>query len=428
MIEFHTEAFSLELNYPFSISNFSRSNTPIALVRLQYEGLIGYGEASMPPYLGETQESASHFFSKVSLRNFEPSQYLSIIEYIDNLEPGHHAAKAAIDIALHDLIAKIKGIPCYELLGSDPAKMPFTSFTIGIDHPEIIAIKMKDAAPFHFIKVKLGSAQDQVIINTIRSISDKPIYVDANRGWGSKEYALEMIEWLESYFAKENITLFMVTHDRYFLERVCNEILELDEGRIYKYKGNYSYYLQNKEERLALEATNLGKAKSLFKKELEWMRKQPKARTTKSKSRTDDFYEIKEKAHQRRKDHHIQLEINMERLGSKILELHKVYKSFGDKKILEGFDYVFKRGERLGIIGKNGTGKSSFLNIITEKAPLDAGKVILGETVKYGYYTQAGIEIKEVYSAADRGAVSPELPGEFPYTRGVQPDMYRGRL
>jgi len=206
---------------------------------------------------------------------------------------------------------------------------------------------------------------------------------------------LEMIEWLEAFFAKEKITLFMVTHDRYFLERVCNEILELDEGKIYKYKGNYSYYLQNKEERLALEATNLGKAKSLFKKELEWMRKQPKARTTKSKSRTDDFYQIKESAHQRRKDHQVQLEINMERLGSKILELHKVDKSFGDKKILDGFDYIFKRGERIGIIGKNGTGKSSFLNIITEKAALDGGKVVLGETVKFGYYTQAGIHIKE---------------------------------
>ena len=206
---------------------------------------------------------------------------------------------------------------------------------------------------------------------------------------------LEMIEWLEAFFAKEKITLFMVTHDRYFLERVCNEILELDEGKIYKYKGNYSYYLQNKEERLALEATNLGKAKSLFKKELEWMRKQPKARTTKSKSRTDDFYQIKESAHQRRKDHQVQLEINMERLGSKILELHKVDKSFGDKKILDGFDYIFKRGERIGIIGKNGTGKSSFLNIITEKAELDSGKVVLGETVKFGYYTQAGIHIKE---------------------------------
>ena len=206
---------------------------------------------------------------------------------------------------------------------------------------------------------------------------------------------LEMIEWLEAFFAKEKITLFMVTHDRYFLERVCNEILELDEGKIYKYKGNYSYYLQNKEERLALEATNLGKAKSLFKKELEWMRKQPKARTTKSKSRTDDFYQIKESAHQRRKDHQVQLEINMERLGSKILELHKVDKSFGDKKILDNFDYIFKRGERIGIIGKNGTGKSSFLNIITEKAEADSGKVVLGETVKFGYYTQAGIQIKE---------------------------------
>mgnify|MGYP000085433869 CR=1 FL=1 len=206
---------------------------------------------------------------------------------------------------------------------------------------------------------------------------------------------LEMIEWLEAFFAKEKITLFMVTHDRYFLERVCNEIIELDEGKLYKYKGNYSYYLQNKEERLALEATNLGKAKSLFKKELDWMRRQPKARTTKSKSRTDDFYAIKEKAHKRRNEHEVQLEINMERLGSKIIELHKMKKSFDDKVILDGFEYVFKRGERIGIIGKNGTGKSSFLNMLTGSIPLDGGKVIIGETVKFGYYTQKGINIKE---------------------------------
>ncbi len=206
---------------------------------------------------------------------------------------------------------------------------------------------------------------------------------------------LEMIEWLEAFFAKEKITLFMVTHDRYFLERVCNEIIELDHGKLYKYKGNYSYYLEKKEERITLEQVTLGKAKSLFKKELDWMRKQPKARTTKSKSRIDDFYEIKEKAKQRRKDHVVQLEINMERLGSKILELHKVHKSFGETTILKGFDYVFKRGERIGIIGKNGTGKSSFLNVITQKSEVDAGKVVLGETVKYGYYTQAGIQIKE---------------------------------
>ncbi|MGB0879947.1 MAG: ABC-F family ATP-binding cassette domain-containing protein [Polaribacter sp.] len=206
---------------------------------------------------------------------------------------------------------------------------------------------------------------------------------------------LEMIEWLEAFFSKEKITLFMVTHDRYFLERVCNEILELDAGKMYKYKGNYSYYLEKKEERITLEHVTTAKAKNLYKKELDWMRKQPKARTTKSKSRIDDFYQLKEKAHQRRKDHTIQLEIAMERLGSKILELHKVSKSFGDKKILDGFNYVFKRGERIGIIGKNGTGKSSFLNVITNQVAIDAGKVVLGETVKFGYYTQDGIVVKE---------------------------------
>jgi len=206
---------------------------------------------------------------------------------------------------------------------------------------------------------------------------------------------LEMIEWLENYFKKEKITLFMVTHDRYFLERVCNEIVELDQGKLYTYKGNYSYYLQKKEERIEIEQTSVNKAKNLFKKELDWMRRQPKARTTKSKSRIEDFYEIKEKAHQRRKDYKVQLQINMERLGSKIVEMHNVSKSFDQKVVLNKFDYVFKRGERIGLIGKNGTGKSSFLNIITGKIPVDSGKVTIGETVKFGYYTQTGIQIKE---------------------------------
>jgi len=154
---------------------------------------------------------------------------------------------------------------------------------------------------------------------------------------------LEMIEWLEEYFKKEKITLFMVTHDRYFLERVCNEIIELDHGELHKYKGNYSYYLEKKEERITQEATTTNKAKNLFKKELDWMRRQPKARTTKSKSRIDDFSEIKEKAHKRRQDHTVQLEINMERLGSKIVELHKLKKSFGDLKILMALNMYFKK-------------------------------------------------------------------------------------
>jgi len=212
---------------------------------------------------------------------------------------------------------------------------------------------------------------------------------------------LEMIEWLENYFAKENITLFMVTHDRFFLERVCNEIIELDNGKLYQYKGNYSYYLQKKEERIAAENASIDKAQNLFVKELSWMRRQPKARTTKSKSRQDDFYVIKEKAQSRRKEHVVELEINMERMGSKIVELHNITKKFGDKAILDNFSFNFKRGERIGIIGKNGTGKSTFLNMITETIPVDAGKVVIGDTIKIGYYTQSGINPKEGQKVID---------------------------
>lgn len=226
---------------------------------------------------------------------------------------------------------------------------------------------------------------------------------------------LEMIEWLESYFAKENITLFMVTHDRFFLERVCNEIIELDNGKLYQYKGNYSYYLEKKEERIASENSSVDKAQNLFKKELEWMRRQPKARTTKSKSRQDDFYVIKEKAESRRKENKVELEINMERMGSKIIELHKISKKFDDKVILDNFSFDFQRGERIGIIGKNGTGKSSFLNLLTGTIPLDSGKVVVGETIKIGYYTQSGINPKPGQRVID---VIKEY-GEFiPLTKG----------
>ncbi|MEX0287835.1 MAG: ABC-F family ATP-binding cassette domain-containing protein [Flavobacteriaceae bacterium] len=228
---------------------------------------------------------------------------------------------------------------------------------------------------------------------------------------------LEMIEWLETYFKKENLTLFMVTHDRYFLERVCNEIIELDGGQLYTYKGNYSYYLEKKDARLEREAVAQHKSKILYKKELQWMRRQPKARTTKSKSRIDDFHEIKERAQKRRVSHEIQLELNMERLGSKILELHRVSKSFPDKAILDKFDYNFVKGERIGIIGKNGTGKSTFLNILTATVPPDSGKVVIGETVKFGYYTQAGIAIKEGQKVID---VIREFGDFIPLKKGRQ--------
>jgi ATP-binding cassette subfamily F protein uup len=226
---------------------------------------------------------------------------------------------------------------------------------------------------------------------------------------------LEMIEWLESYFAKENITLFMVTHDRFFLERVCNEIIELDNGKIYQYKGNYSYYLEKKEERIASENSSVDKAQNLFVKELEWMRRQPKARTCKSKSRQDDFYDIKEKAQSRRKENVVELEINMERMGSKIIELHKISKKFKDHVILDNFSFDFQRGERIGIIGKNGTGKSTFLNLLTGTLPLDSGKVVVGETIKIGYYTQSGINPKPGQRVID---VIKEYGEYIPLTKG----------
>lgn len=228
---------------------------------------------------------------------------------------------------------------------------------------------------------------------------------------------LEMIEWLEQYFAKENLTLFMVTHDRYFLERVCNEIIELDNGQLFSYKGNYSYYLEKKEARIEQEAVELHKSKLLFKKELDWMRRQPKARTTKSKSRIEDFQSIKEKANQRRNEHEIQLEINMERMGSKIVELHKISKSYPNKPILNKFEYNFLKGERIGIIGKNGTGKSTFLNILTGRDQPDSGKVVIGETIKFGYYTQNGITIKEGQKVID---VIREFGDYIPLLKGRQ--------
>lgn len=226
---------------------------------------------------------------------------------------------------------------------------------------------------------------------------------------------LEMIEWLEDYFAKENITLFMVTHDRFFLERVCNEIIELDNNKVYQYKGNYSYYLEKKEERIASENASIDKAQNLFVKELAWMRRQPKARTTKSKSRQDDFYKIKEKAESRRKENVVELEINMERMGSKIIEMVKVTKKFPEKTILDDFSYSFQRGERIGIIGKNGTGKSTFLNILTQTAPPDSGKVIIGDTIKLGYYTQSGINPKPGQKVID---IIKEYGEYIPLTKG----------
>lgn len=206
---------------------------------------------------------------------------------------------------------------------------------------------------------------------------------------------MDMIEWLEKYLQQQKITLLMVTHDRYFLDRVCNHILELEDGNLYHHKGNYAYFLEKRAEREAAFDIEISKAGKLLKKELEWMRRSPKARTTKSKSRISNFYKIKEKAHSKKVKQELQLEVKMSRIGGKILELKKVYKSYGGLEILKGFDYTFKKGERIGIIGKNGVGKSTFLNIITQKETADSGKINTGETIVYGYFSQQGIQLKE---------------------------------
>jgi ATP-binding cassette subfamily F protein uup len=206
---------------------------------------------------------------------------------------------------------------------------------------------------------------------------------------------VEMVEWLEHYLSQQYVTLLLVTHDRYFLDNVCEEIWEMDRSSLVVYKGNYENYLEKKAARMESEAASIDKARNTFRRELEWMRKQPKARTTKSKSRQDAFYVVEAKAKQRIDEQKLQLEMKMSRLGGKIAELKKVYKSYGEKVIMKGFDYTFKKGERVGVVGKNGVGKSTFINILQGFEQPDSGKINIGDTVIFGNYSQQGLNIKE---------------------------------
>lgn len=208
---------------------------------------------------------------------------------------------------------------------------------------------------------------------------------------------VEMVEWLEHYLSKEHVTLLLVTHDRYFLDAVCEEIWEIPPGggELHVYKGDYENYLEKKTARIENEAAGIDKARNTYRKELEWMRKQPKARTTKSKSRQDNFYEIEKKAKQRIEDAQMQLQVKMNRLGGKVVEVKKIYKRYGEKVLLKGFDYTFKKGDRIGIVGKNGVGKSTFIDIIQGIEQPDSGKINIGDTVIFGNYSQQGLPVKE---------------------------------
>ena len=206
---------------------------------------------------------------------------------------------------------------------------------------------------------------------------------------------IDTIEWLEEFLRIGNKTILLVTHDRYFLDNVCNEVAELENGKVYTYKGNYSYYLEKKAEREAMDASSLEKNLNLLRKELEWMRRQPKARTTKSKSRIDSFYDLSEKTKNGPSKNSVELNVKIALQGNKIIELHHVDKSFDDKNIIHDFSYVFKKGDRIGVAGKNGMGKSTFLNLVTQQILPDKGKVIVGETTVFGYYEQKGLQFDE---------------------------------
>ena len=206
---------------------------------------------------------------------------------------------------------------------------------------------------------------------------------------------LAMIEWLEGYLSQKDLTLLLVTHDRYFLDRVCDRILEIDRGKLYTYKGNYSYFVENKAHREMVAASELEKDKNLYRRELEWVRRMPKARTTKSKSRVEAFDDLESKVRSVTTKKEVNIKMRMERMGAKILEMHHLKKSFGDLLLVDDFSYVFKRGEKVGIVGKNGIGKSTFLNMIMGLEKQDEGKIVHGDTMIFGYYSQKGMRLEE---------------------------------
>lgn len=322
-------------------------------------------------------------------------------------EPPYDPEKTVSEVLFSDSIPVISLIREYELLleeqsksttDFDPAKLASVTSRMDAEHAwdyEVRVRQVLSRLDIHDLNQPLrnfsGGQRKRIALARVLLEPADLLILDEP----TNHLDVEMVEWLEDLLSRSTLTLLLVTHDRYFLDQVCDRILELDRGKIYSYEGNYSWFLEKKAEREENEERVVDKARNIYRTELEWARRMPKARGTKSKFRMDAFHELKSKVSGRKKDDPLELDIKMNRLGGKIIELKKVYKKFDEKVILKGFDYTFRTGERVGIVGKNGTGKSTFLNMITGKEEVDSGKINVGETVVFGYYSQMGIELKQ---------------------------------
>ena len=320
-------------------------------------------------------------------------------------EPVFIENKSILDNIFHHNHPVLNAIKHYELVSEEDDVHKIADAIAKMDELDAWNFDAKvkqilDKLNIHHLKQPVsslsgGQRKRAALAKTLIDIGFEPAHNLLIMDEPTNHLDVEMVEWLERYLNQEKITLLLVTHDRYFLDAVCEEIWELDGNDLAIYKGTYENYLEKKAARLESESASISKAKNTYRKELEWMRKQPKARTTKSKSRQDNFYVVETRAKQQIEDQQVQLQVKMSRLGGKIAELKKLYKSFQDKIILKGFDYTFKKGERVGIVGKNGVGKSTFINILQGIEQPDSGKVNVGETIIFGYYSQQGLVVKE---------------------------------
>jgi ATP-binding cassette subfamily F protein uup len=320
-------------------------------------------------------------------------------------EPSFVEDKSVLDNIFFHNHPIINAIKEYELLGEDGDPDKLSDAIVKMDDMGAWDFDAKvklvlDKLKIHHLQQPVsnlsgGQRKRVALAKTLIDIGFEHKHVLLIMDEPTNHLDVEMVEWLEHYFDKENVTLLLVTHDRYFLDAACTEIWEMEGSTIYVHKGDYQNYLEKKTARIENDLSSIDKAKNTYRRELEWMRKQPKARTTKSKSRQDNFYVVEKKAKQQIVDEQVQLEMKMSRLGGKIAELKKLNKSYGEKILLKGFDYTFKKGERIGVAGKNGAGKSTFINILQGIEQPDSGKVNIGDTVVFGNYSQKGLVVKE---------------------------------